>query len=157
MRTPLNCVLVGLEIALSQMKEKNMSRPTPSSLPSMTGALTPPSKSERPRPAPFMHSHSPQVCLTQNSCPKDDGSILLEILESTFLSCQTAIELLNDSLSYDKLEAQEMQLNLSKVPIRTLIERCVNPFLIQVSCCCCFSHSLFMTNKSCRRPNSISH
>lgn len=104
----MNCVLVGLELSLSQMKGRMISPPT---LPPIL-----PSKSDS-----SLHFSTPK-----------DNSYLLEILENTFVSCQTAIELLNDSLSYDKLEAEEMKLNISKVPLRILIERCVTPFLVQV-------------------------
>jgi signal transduction histidine kinase len=120
MRTPLNCVLIGLELTISQMKGKKISRQSPLSLspllPSKNG-----SDSSLLSPG----------ALVQISPPKDE-SYLLEILENTFISCQTAIELLNDSLSYDKLEAEEMKLNVSQVPLRVLIERCVTPFLVQV-------------------------
>jgi signal transduction histidine kinase len=85
MRTPLNCVQIGLELILSQMDT--------------------PTKT-------------------------DDSS--REILESTYVGCQTAIEILNDCLSYDKLEADDMKLNLSRVTVQTLIEKCVSPFRAQV-------------------------
>jgi signal transduction histidine kinase len=124
MRTPLNCVLIGLELTLSQMKGKKI--PFASSAP--------------PLPQPILPAKcdsdssllSPYLRVNQTNLSKDD-SYLVEILENTFISCQTAIELLNDSLSYDKLEAEEMKLNISQVPLRILIERCVTPFLLQVS------------------------
>jgi signal transduction histidine kinase len=88
MRTPLNCVQIGLELILSQFETNPAIVPDPSSQ---------------------------------------------EILESTYVGCQTAVEILNDCLSYDKLEADDMKLNLSRVTIQTLIEKCVSPFLAQVS------------------------
>ena len=99
MRTPLNCVQIGLELILSQ-----------------TGTPT----------------------------KTDDSS--REILESTYVGCQTAIEILNDCLSYDKLEADDMKLNLSRVTVQTLIEKCVSPFRAQV---------LLSTVPSLPRPLSL--
>jgi signal transduction histidine kinase len=82
--------------------------------------------------------------LQQSSCrPLNDPSpdrgpsqefelSIIELLEDTFLSCQTAAEILNDILSYDKLEASDMKLNHSVIDVKTLLERCVTPFHVQV-------------------------
>jgi signal transduction histidine kinase len=62
----------------------------------------------------------------------DSDQSIIELLEDTYLSCQTAVEILNDILSYDKLEASDMKLNYSVVDVKSLLERCISPFSVQV-------------------------
>lgn len=108
MRTPLNCVQMGLELAISQAKLLDVSD------------------------IPKIHTGPRRDSLGEfsKSCSRANDS-LLDTLETAYSSCQTAIEILNDSLNYDKLEAEEMTLNISKVPLQTLIEKSLCPFLIQ--------------------------
>lgn len=63
---------------------------------------------------------------------QEPDQAIIELLEDTNLSCLTAVEILNDILSYDKLEASDMKLNYSVIDVKSLLERCVAPFAIQV-------------------------
>lgn len=116
MRTPLNCVQIGLELALSQLKSmRNSGFPDLLNVPAVL---------------PVRNFSDTTVVAPSRNCLKLKESAV-DTLENSFISCQTAIEILNDSLSYDKLEADDMSLNISKVPVQTLIERCISPFLVQ--------------------------
>jgi signal transduction histidine kinase len=120
-RTPLNCVQIGIELALLQMRSngEQKSQQSHHNHPSMT----------LPRPHPLS---SDQITMTIDEKMNGDQSIV-ELLEDTYLSCQTAVEILNDILSYDKLEASDMKLNYSVVDVKSLLERCISPFSVQVS------------------------
>ena len=48
-------------------------------------------------------------------------------------SCRTAVEILNDILAYDKLEAGDLKLNKTIVDIKSFTESCVRPFSLQVA------------------------
>lgn len=63
---------------------------------------------------------------------ENDFSII-EILEDSYISCQTAVEILNDILSYDKLEANDMKLNTTIIDVKSILERCISPFVVQVN------------------------
>ena len=64
----------------------------------------------------------------------------MDIVNDAFNSCQTAIEILNDILTYDKLEAGDMHLNCSTVELEDFIYRCAQPFILQVI----YSYAHFM-------------
>ncbi len=56
-----------------------------------------------------------------------------EIIEDCQRSCETAVEILNEILTYDKLEAGDMKLNFAPISVKQLIEKNVNPFRVHVS------------------------
>lgn len=76
--------------------------------------------------------------------PPQDTASIIELLEDTNLSCLTAVEILNDILSYDKLEASDMKLNYSIIDAKSLLEHCVAPFTIQVSILSLHHHLLLL-------------
>ena len=60
---------------------------------------------------------------------KENIHTLNEIMES----CQSAIDILNDLLLYDKLEDGEMTLERRPVNVKLTLERMLKPFTVQVN------------------------
>lgn len=56
----------------------------------------------------------------------------IEIVEDCLNSCQSAVEIFNDILIYDKIEAGEIKLNFALIDVKSLIEKNIKPFRIQV-------------------------
>jgi signal transduction histidine kinase len=56
-----------------------------------------------------------------------------EILSDISLSCDAAIDTLNDLLLFEKIEDGKMKLDKRKILISDLLARCVKPFDLQVS------------------------
>ena len=67
--------------------------------------------------------------LSTTTCPP----IALETITDIESSCDTALTILNDLLSYEKLEAGLLQLEKSKFEAWPFIRESIKPFLIQVS------------------------
>ena len=57
---------------------------------------------------------------------------LLDTVRDSKASCDTSIDLLNDLLAYEKLEAGIMSLDKSLVAVRRLITDSMRPFRLQV-------------------------
>ena len=74
----------------------------------------------------------------------NNEAALLDIVQDARLSCDSAIDLLNDLLSYEKLEAGVMTLEKSEVSVMALLREAVGPFQIQVSNHCILV-SLYVT------------
>jgi signal transduction histidine kinase len=55
----------------------------------------------------------------------------IEIINDIQKSCDTSVEILNDILTYDKLEAGDLKLNMITLPIRDAIIEIVSSFDIQ--------------------------
>jgi hypothetical protein len=71
-----------------------------------------------------------QICkIKANSDLLIDLQSLLDIKES----CQSAIDILNDLLLYDKLEDGEMTLERRPVNVKLTLERMLKPFTVQVN------------------------
>jgi hypothetical protein len=71
-----------------------------------------------------------QICeIKTNSDLLIDLQSLLDIKES----CQSAIDILNDLLLYDKLEDGEMTLERRSVNVKLTLERMLKPFTVQVN------------------------
>lgn len=60
-------------------------------------------------------------------------AVNVEIIEDSFNSCAIAVEILNDILTYDKLEAGDLKLNCQSINISTIVTSIVSSFAIQVT------------------------
>jgi signal transduction histidine kinase len=56
-----------------------------------------------------------------------------EILSDMNISCESAIDTLNDLLLFEKIEDGKMKLEIKPILISELIAKCVKPFDLQVS------------------------
>jgi signal transduction histidine kinase len=61
-----------------------------------------------------------------------ESSDVREILSDINLSCDAAIDTLNDLLLFEKIEEGKMKLDQRKILISDLIAKCVKPFDLQV-------------------------
>lgn len=143
----MNCVQLGIELALVQLKnkkkresDKNLTTFSSANIGSVAVDIesSPNLSNTTDSPLPqSLHirqisSHGDSVSNLSASEMSNVDQSTADLLEDANISCQTAVEILNDILSYDKLEANDMKLNFSHVNVKFLIERCVTPFLIQV-------------------------
>ncbi len=72
------------------------------------------------------------VLASMKSATDPTNDTNLEIVNDAYNSCQTAIEILNDILTYDKLEAGDLHLNCSTMDLEAFIYGCAQPFMLQV-------------------------
>jgi signal transduction histidine kinase len=61
-----------------------------------------------------------------------DSEDVREILSDMNISCESAIDTLNDLLLFEKIEDGKMKLERKSILISELIARCVKPFDLQV-------------------------
>ena len=59
----------------------------------------------------------------------------LDIIKDCSSSCKLAVDILNDILSYDKLESGDMKLNRQLIPVKVLLEKALRQFSVQVLKC----------------------
>jgi len=57
----------------------------------------------------------------------------METLKDIQLSCDASLTILNDMLSYEKLDAGILSLDRSDFSAMTLLESSIRPFLVQVT------------------------
>ena len=62
---------------------------------------------------------------------------LLETVKDSEMSCETAVEILDDLLAYEKLDAGIMLLEKTILPAWEFVKETVRPFNVQVSECHC--------------------
>ena len=63
----------------------------------------------------------------------DEYEKIEEMLTDTFGCCNTAVDILNDILTYDKLEGGDIKMNVSTTTAPSLIEAACRPFKVQAS------------------------
>ena len=63
----------------------------------------------------------------------DANSGVLDMINDVKLSCDAAVDLLNDLLAYEKLDAGIMTLEKTKINARQFIRKAMHPFYIQVT------------------------
>jgi len=57
---------------------------------------------------------------------------LHNIVNDSIKSCETALSIVNDFLTFDKLEGGVLQLEKSELDVRTFITETIQPFHVQV-------------------------
>ena len=63
----------------------------------------------------------------------DEHSSILDILSDVKLSCDAAVDLLDDLLAYEKLDAGIMTLERSRMTLDAFVHKALCPFYIQVT------------------------
>eukprot|EP01041_Mallomonas_annulata_P008835 gene8835-18301_t len=71
-------------------------------------------------------SSSSKLPTTNNPNPEEQDT-----LKDIMISCNIAIETLNDMLTFDKLEGGSLKLELNVINIIQILENTINPFMIQ--------------------------
>jgi len=59
---------------------------------------------------------------------------LQDIVHDTIKSCETALSIVNDFLTFDKLEGGVLQLEKCELDVQAFITNTIQPFHVQVRC-----------------------
>ena len=62
-----------------------------------------------------------------------DGEDILKVLEEIDSACNTSLDILNDLLTYEKVDAGILVLEKEVISAFTIVYDCIRPFLLQVS------------------------
>jgi signal transduction histidine kinase len=132
-RTPLNTVLVGLQVLEDSLRKQGQ-------------YVVANRDSAKHRVAHFKKTYDNNVHNNSNnnkshsnnniSINSNNSNSDLETVQDMKLSCKIAIEILNDLLTYDKLQSGIMTLETTECYVTELLNEVMKPFYIQVECCC---------------------
>ena len=109
MRTPLNIVVMGLELLSKAVLSDEK--------PSMSGADTP--KRDRAWSSP-----------EDARAEEERNEHIAELVSSISISCNSAVEILNEMLTYEKMEGGLFQLECAFYNARAFVATAVQPFLL---------------------------
>jgi signal transduction histidine kinase len=73
-------------------------------------------------------------------------SEIIENLNDSKKSCDNAVEVVNDLLTYDKLESNTLVLETEEIDVFPFVTQTIHPFFIQVRCLFFASVKPFMKN-----------
>lgn len=66
------------------------------------------------------------------TCFENGGSACSEILEDTLIACETALQILNELLMYDKIENGQLSMHKNEVNVVDLISNCIMLHSVQL-------------------------
>lgn len=104
MRTPLNIVVIGLELLSNAL----FSNPSSTEINEESGEVT---------------QHNQNI--------GEEDAELVEIMDNVMLSCATTVEILNDMLVFEKLEMGSYTLNLNYYNVIQFVKQTLKSFLMQ--------------------------
>ena len=61
-----------------------------------------------------------------------DSEDILKVLEEIDSACNTSLDILNDLLTYEKLDAGILILEKKAIPAFSMLTNCIRPFLLHV-------------------------
>ena len=68
-----------------------------------------------------------------NSKLSNELESTIAVVDDVQFSCEVAVSILNDLLTYEKLEGNILQTQMKEVNIWNLVLQCIRPFLLQVA------------------------
>ena len=80
-----------------------------------------------------------------------DGEDILKVLEEIDSACNTSLDILNDLLTYEKVDAGILVLEKEVISAFTIVYDCIRPFLLQVilyKYLCCHINFFHYTDSS---------